>query len=120
MTDLDKILLDVHEEMYDPIKHIVDFWNKYDIRTCHEYFVALCAACMGNPLNKEPRFDADQMLDFVVKLMRMHIGYHMAHYKNLEFGNETILTIETSIITAEELRVGEKIYQFFNRQSENH
>lgn len=120
LTALDLIFYEVHKEDYDPIKDIRAFWNAYDISTCNEYFIALFTVYSGNPLDKEPLFDADQMFDFMVALMRMYTAYHMAHYRNIDLEKVTISAYDNSKITAEELKIGEKMYRFFTASQKNH
>lgn len=117
VVDFDLTLHEVYEKVYDPIRHIVDFWNAYDIKVCREYLFELLIMYFGNPQNKKRRFTTDQMTAFIIALMRMQMSYYMASAKNIDLSKIDWSLLTNNKIAAEELEMSKKIHEFFHRSS---
>lgn len=117
LVDFDMTLYEVHDENYDPVKDIVDFWNKYDIKNFRAYMLELLIVYNGNPENSKLLFNTTQMQEFIIALVRMCMAYYIVPDRNIGLEKISIGLLGKSSTNDQELMLSKRIHDLFYRKS---
>lgn len=119
MVALDLALYKIHGDGYAPINEIRDFWEKYDLKCCIDYFNVLLADRINIEGKGKPSISRATADIFLTNLMHVLIAYYFAHDNDFDLREVDICSIANYNKNAEKLRFSKQIHEFFNRVSNN-
>lgn len=104
----------VHDQDYNPLDKIVDFWKKYDINTIQNTINTVLEQA---PAHKK-RDNIVQLCHkqiFAVDLMRLLIAYFHVHTDHIDINQLDISGAETTQSSLDQLGITKQIQEFFGR-----
>ncbi|WP_426790128.1 hypothetical protein [Sphingobacterium sp. WOUb80] len=110
LLQLDKPFYEVHEEGYDPLKAIVNFWDHYPLVTIREYLYAFDLKCKTLGTATESKLEAVQQTLFLADILRALMAYFLTHSRQID---TTQVKLSTLDLNMEEIRLTKKINDFF-------
>src|SRR5690606_6558283 len=81
---LDLAFYQVHNEGYDPVDDIKNFWDKYDIKSCQDLIFFLFLIQNENPGNEKLIYTSDQIQEFLMAVLYLIRGYFEAHNRKVD------------------------------------
>ena len=114
---LDLAFYKTHEEGYDPIEDIKEFWEKYDLKSFQDHIFFLFLSQDGIPDNRKPIYSADQLQEFLIDLLHLIRGYFEAHTKEEDLSKIDLKSISKSNINDQKQKLNKEIFEFFERVS---
>jgi len=110
LLQLDRPFYEIHEENYDPLKAIANFWNHYSLVTVREYLCALDLKCKTTETATENKIETLQQTLFFADILRALIAYFLMHSRQIDTGQIKLATLEANM---EEIQLTKKISDFF-------
>ena len=111
---LELAIYQVHDQGYNPLDKIVDFWKKYDINTIQNTINTVLEQA---PMHKK-RDNIVQLCHkqiFAVDLMRLLIAYFHVHTDHIDINQLDISGAETTQSSLDQLGITKQIQEFFGR-----
>lgn len=109
---LELAIYQAHDQRYNPIEKIVDFWEKYDINTIQN--------TINTILKHAPAYKKSGNIVqlchkqiFAVDLMRLLIAYFHVHTDHIDISQLDISGAETTQSSLDELEITKRIHEFF-------
>ena len=116
---LDLAFYKTHEEGYDPIEDIKEFWEKYDIKSFQDHIFFLFVSQDGIPDNSKPIYSADQLQEFLIDLLHLIRGYFEAHNLGADLSKIDLKSVSKFNMNDQEQKLNKEIFEFFERVSSN-
>ena len=110
LLHLDRPFYEIHEEGYDPLKAIINFWDHYPLATIREFLYALDLKCKTLGAATENKLEAVQQTLFLADILRALMAYFLTHSRQIDVGRIKLSTLEANI---EEIQLTKKINDFF-------
>lgn len=110
LLHLDRPFYEIHEDSYDPLKCIENFWNSYPLAKIREYFYAMDLKCKTLGTDTESKLEAVQQTLFLADILRAFIAYFLTHTNQIDTTQIKLSTLEANM---EEIRLTRKIHDFF-------
>jgi hypothetical protein len=111
---LELAIYQVHEPAYDPVKKIIEFWNKYDINTIQNTInMLLKKSAERSP--SENVLEICHKLVFAVDIMVLLIAYFHIHKDFVDISKIDISEAETTLRSMDEFEITKRIHEFFGR-----
>ena len=111
---LELAIYQVHDQGYNPLDKIADFWKKYDINTIQN--------TINTILKHAPAYKKSGNIVqlchkqiFAVDLMRLLIAYFHVHTDHIDISQLDISAAETTQSSLDELEITKRIHEFFGR-----
>jgi len=116
LAELDKnFFYNIHDKQYDPIKNILELWTSYDMDSIRTYIEDQISVYMGNPLNKEFKYNTEEMCEFTKALVKLLMSYFISHIRKLDLQDIDFLKLDNYITHERGLRISKEMYNFFHR-----
>lgn len=110
LLHLDRPFYEIHEDSYDPLKCIENFWVNYPLATMRENLYAMDLKCKTLGTASESKLEAVQQTLFLSDILRALIAYFLIHCRHLDTTQIKLSTLETNM---KELQLTKKINDFF-------
>jgi hypothetical protein len=110
LLHLDRPFYEIHEDSYDPLKCIENFWDNYSQVSIREYLYALDFKCKILETVAESKLEAVQHTLFLADVLRALIAYFLVHSRHLDTTQIKLSTLDANM---EELQLTQKISDFF-------
>ena len=110
LLHLDRPFYEIHEDSYDPLKCIENFWANYPLATIREYLYALDLKCKTLRTASESKLEAVQQTLFLSDILRALMAYFLTHSRQL---NTTQIKLSTLDLNRKEVQLTKKINDFF-------
>jgi hypothetical protein len=110
LLHLDRPFYEIHEDSYDPLKCIENFWDNYSLVSIREYLYALDFKCKILETVAESKLEAVQQSLFLADVLRALIAYFLVHSRHLDTTQIKLSTLDANM---EELQLTQKISDFF-------
>jgi hypothetical protein len=110
LLHLDRPFYEIHEDSYDPLKCIENFWDNYSLVSIREYLYALDFKCKILETVAESTLEAVQQTLFLADGLRALIAYFLVHSRHLDTTQIKLSTLDANM---EELQLTQKISDFF-------
>lgn len=110
LLHLDRPFYEIHEDSYDPLKCIENFWDNYSLVSIREYLYALDFKCKILETAAESKLEAVQQTLFLADVLRALIAYFLTHSRQINTDQIRLSTLETNI---NEFQLTKKINDFF-------
>lgn len=110
LLHFDRPFYEIHEDNYDPLKTISNFWNSYPLVTIREFLYALDLKCKTLGAATENKLEAVQQTLFLADILRALMAYFLTHSRQIDTGSIKLATLEANM---EELQLTKKINDFF-------
>lgn len=110
LLHLDRPFYEIHEDNYDPLKCIENFWDNYSLASIREYLYALDFKCKNLETAAESKLKAVQQTLFLSDILRALMAYFLTHSRHLD---TTQIKLSTLGANMEELQLTQKINDFF-------
>jgi hypothetical protein len=110
LLHLDRPFYEIHEDSYDPLKCIENFWDNYSLVSIREYLYALDFKCKILETVAESKLEAVQQTLFLADVLRALIAYFLVHSRHLDTTQIKLSTLDANM---EELQLTQKISDFF-------
>jgi len=107
---LDRPFYEIHEDNYDPLRIITNFWNSYPLATIREYLYALDLKSKNLEVATESKLEAVKQTLFLADVLRALIAYFLTHSRQIDTGQIRLTTLGANM---EELQLTKKINDFF-------
>ncbi|WP_159730280.1 hypothetical protein [Sphingobacterium sp. 18053] len=107
---LDRPFYEIHEDSYDPLKCIENFWDNYPLATIRENLFALDLKCKTLGTDAESKLEALQQTLFLSDILRALMAYFLTHSRHLDTTQLKLSTLEANM---KELQLTKKINDFF-------
>lgn len=114
---LDLALYEIHDEGYDPVQKIEEFWVKYDLITIQRTLDLLLKNHTDTNYMNEIYVVSHKHV-FTADLFRLVVAYFMAHTNAIGIDNIDISDADTTQITRQELAMTKRIHDIFKRLGE--
>jgi hypothetical protein len=114
---LELALYEIHDTGYDPIKKIIDFWEKYDLIGIQNTINLLLKNHTDTNYMNEIYVVSHKQV-FSADLFRLLVAYFMAHTNSIEIDKIDILDAETTQVSRQELSITKRIHDLFVRIAE--
>lgn len=111
---LELAIYQAHEPAYDPIKKIIEFWNKYDINTIQNTINMLLKKSVERS-SGENVLEICHKQVFAVEVMALLIAYFHIHKDFMDISKIDISEAETTLSSLDELEITKRIHEFFGR-----
>jgi hypothetical protein len=111
---LELAIYQVHEPAYNPVKKIIEFWNKYDINTIQNTINLLLKKTAGRSPDENVLEICHKQV-FAVDLMALLIAYFHIHKDFMDISKIDISEAETTLSSLDELEITKRIHEFFGR-----
>lgn len=112
----DLAFYEIHDDGYDPLKTIENFWKRYSIKTVCDYLVDVETHLANISPNEQQTFAPEELSAFKIELFRTLVAYLIAHYKEIDLSK--ILPPAILATTKEEVETSKKVYDFFKSTSQ--
>ncbi|OOG19624.1 hypothetical protein BWD42_06850 [Sphingobacterium sp. CZ-UAM] len=116
---LDLVFYKTHEQGYDPMVDIEEFWEKYDLKSFQDHIFYLFLSQDGIPDNKKPIYSADQLQEFLMDLLHLIRGYFEARNRGTDLSKINLKSVSKSNMNDREQKLNKEIFEFFERVSSN-
>ncbi|WP_313154639.1 hypothetical protein [Sphingobacterium multivorum] len=110
LLHLDRPFYEIHEDSYDPLKCIENFWDNYPLATIRENLYALNLKCKTLGTASESKLEAVQQPLFLADILRTLIAYFLMHSRHIDTNQIKLSTLDLNM---EEIRLTKKINDFF-------
>jgi hypothetical protein len=110
LLHLDRPFYEIHDDSYDPLKCIENFWDNYSLVSIREYLYALDFKCKILETVAESKLEAVQQTLFLADVLRALIAYFLVHSRHLDTTQIKLSTLDANM---EELQLTQKISDFF-------
>ncbi|WP_286851693.1 MULTISPECIES: hypothetical protein [Sphingobacterium] len=110
LLHLDTPFYEIHEDSYDPLKCIENFWDNYPLVTIREYLYALDLKCKTLGEVTESKLEAVQQTLFLADILRALMAYFLTHTNQIDTGQIKLSTLEANM---KELQLTKQINDFF-------
>ncbi|HAK28216.1 MAG TPA: hypothetical protein DCO90_03065 [Sphingobacterium sp.] len=110
LLHLDRPFYEIHEDSYDPLKCIENFWDNYPLVTIREYLYALDLKCKTLGEVTESKLEAVQQTLFLADILRALVAYFLTHSRHLDTTQLKLSTLEANM---KEIQLTKKINDFF-------
>ncbi len=110
LLHLDRPFYEIHEDSYDPLKCIENFWDNYPLVTIREYLYALDLKCKTLGEVTESKLEAVQQTLFLADILRALMAYFLTHSRHLDTTQLKLSTLEANM---KELLLTKQINDFF-------
>jgi len=107
---LDRPFYEIHEDSYDPLKCIENFWDNYSLASIREYLYALDFKCKNLETAAESKLEAVQQTLFLADVLRALIACFLTHSRQIDTDQIKLSTLEANM---KEIRLTKKINDFF-------
>lgn len=116
---MDLVFYKTHEQGYDPMVDIEEFWEKYDLKSFQDHIFYLFLSQDGIPDNKKPIYSADQLQEFLMDLLHLIRGYFEARNRGTDLSKINLKSVSKSNMNDREQKLNKEIFEFFERVSSN-
>jgi len=110
LLPLDRPFYEIHEEGYDPLKAIINFWDHYPLATIRDCLYALDLKCKTIRTAAESKLEAVQQTLFLADILRALMAYFLTHSRQIDTGSIKLSTLEANMA---EIQLTKKINDFF-------
>ncbi|HAF35173.1 MULTISPECIES: hypothetical protein [Sphingobacterium] len=110
LLHLDRPFYEIHEDSYDPLKCIENFWDNYPLVTIREYLYALDLKCKTLGEVTESKLEAVQQTLFLADILRALVAYFLTHSRHLDTTQLKLSTLEANM---KEIQLTKQINDFF-------
>lgn len=110
LLHLDRPFYEIHEDNYDPLKCIENFWDNYSLVTIREYLYALDFKCKNLETATESKLEAVQQTLFLADILRALVAYFLTHSRHLDTTQLKLSTLEANM---KDIQLTKQINDFF-------